>query len=75
MNLIKIDLAKYKEIAHEKRRSLRDAELAPLDVQATIPAKAVQAEADREVIRAKYKKIQKAIDSAKTPEEVKSALP
>jgi hypothetical protein len=44
-------LPKAKLIAHEKRRDERAVLFAPLDIKATIPSEANQAEADRQVIR------------------------
>jgi hypothetical protein len=72
---IKIDLNKAKEIAHDKRRDARNQEFAPLDVEATIPAKAQQAEAAREVIRQKYATMQTQMDAAQTVEGLKALLP
>jgi hypothetical protein len=66
-----VDLTKAKEIVHGKRREARSAEFAPLDVEATIPSKAVQAEAARQAIRDKYSAIQADIDSAPGVEELK----
>ena len=71
---IKIDIQKAKTIGHDIRREERAKEFAPLDIQATIPAKAEEAEAARQVIRDKYAVIQANIDAASTPEEIKSAL-
>ena len=48
---VQTDLPLAQEIAHDKRRIHRDNLFAPLDVLSTIPAQAVQAEADRQVIR------------------------
>ena len=62
--MIQINIDKAKAIAHEKRRAARSAEFAPLDIQATIPSKAVQAEADREAIRTKYEAMQNEINVA-----------
>jgi hypothetical protein len=45
-----------------------------LDVQATIPSLAAQAEADRQAIRDKYAVMQANIDAAATPDEIKTAL-
>ena len=59
-----VDMPKAKLIAHDKRRAKRAAEFAPLDIQATIPSKATQAEADRQVIRDKYDAMQVSIDAA-----------
>ena len=62
--MIKINLDKAKQIAHEKRRAARSAEFAPLDIKATIPAEAEAAEAARQVVRDKYAIIQTNINSA-----------
>lgn len=72
---IVINLDKAKGIAHEKRRAARAAEFAPLDVEATIPAKAAQAEAARQAIRDKYAVMQEQIDAATTPEGIKAVMP
>lgn len=71
--MISINIDKAKTIAHEARRAARSAEFAPLDVQATIPAKAAEAEAARQVVRDKYAAMQTAIDSASTADEIKAA--
>ena len=71
---IKVNLDKAKAIGHEIRREERAKEFAPLDIQATIPAKAEEAEAARQVIRDKYAAIQQEIDAATTPDEIKAAL-
>lgn len=55
------------------RGPARAAEFAPLDVQATIPAQAAQAEAARETIRQKYAAIQTNIDAA-TVSELKTII-
>lgn len=68
------DMQKCKEIAHERRRVRRAEEFAPLDIEATIPAKAAQAEAKRQAIRDKYDAIQSAIDAARSVEELKATL-
>ena len=72
--MIIVNLDKAKAIGHEIRREERAKEFAPLDIQATIPAKAEEAEAARQVIRDKYAVIQQDIDAATTPEEIKAAL-
>lgn len=64
-------LSKCKLIAHEQRRAARAVEFAPHDVDATIPGKAAQAEAAREVIRNKYAAIQDDIDAAATPNDLR----
>lgn len=71
--MITINIDKAKTIAHDARRAARSAEFAPLDVQATIPAKAAEAEAARQVVRDKYAAMQTAIDSASTADEIKAA--
>ena len=72
--MIKINIDKAKAIAHDMRRAARAEEFKPLDVQATIPSLAAQAEAARQAIRDKYAAIQIAIDAAATPDEIKEAL-
>jgi hypothetical protein len=71
---VNVNIPKAREIAHEKRRAARAAKFAPLDIEATIPAKAAEAEAKREAIRQKYAVMQTAIDSAQTVEALKTAL-
>jgi hypothetical protein len=71
------DLAKCKEIGHEKRRAKRAEEFAPYDeiIMKQIPGNdAAEAEAARAVIRTKYETIQTAIDAAITPAEIKALL-
>lgn len=72
--MIKINLDKAKNIAHEVRREKRNAEFAPLDIKATIPSEAVAAEAARQAVREKYATIQNQIDAATSPEQIKQAL-
>ena len=71
---VETDIPKAKEIAHDKRRVKRSEEFAPLDVEATIPAKAAQAEAAREAVRQKYEKIQNDIDAAANEAELKQIM-
>ena len=73
--MITININKAKTIAHDKRRELRSAEFALLDIKATIPSEATAAEAARQVIRDKYAAMQTAINSATTPDEIKAAMP
>ena len=73
--MIKINLNKAKDIAHEKRRAARAKEFAPLDVEATIPSRAAQAEAARQAIRNKYAVMQEQMNDATTIEELKALLP
>jgi hypothetical protein len=72
--MITINIDKAKNIAHDIRRSKRAEEFAPLDIQATIPSETVAAEAARQVVRDKYAAMQTQINSASTPEEIKTAL-
>jgi ornithine carbamoyltransferase len=72
--MITINLDKAKNIAHDKRRAARAAEFAPLDVKATIPSEAVQAEEARQQVRNKYAVMQELIDAATTPEEIKAVI-
>ena len=73
--MITINVAKAKEIAHDKRRQARSAEFAPLDIKATIPSEATAAEAARAVIRTKYATMQEAINLATTVDEIKAVMP
>ena len=73
--MISIDMAKAKDIAHEKRRAARSAEFAPLDIKATIPFEAEAAESDRQAIREKYASLQAQIDSATTVDQLKALIP
>ncbi len=72
--MIQVDILKAKEIAHEKRRAARSAELAPLDVQVTIPSMTEQAEAKRAEIRSKYDTIQAQIDAAESVDVLKDII-
>jgi hypothetical protein len=71
---IGVHLDRAKSIAHEHRREKRRIEMAPLDLEVTIPSKAKQAEEDRQKIRDKYATIQAAIDNAASADEIKIAL-
>ena len=71
--MITINIDKAKAIAHDKRRQVRTAEFAPLDIKATIPSEAAAAEAARQIVRNKYADMQIAIDAATTIEEIKEA--
>ena len=72
--MITINVAKAKEIAHDKRRQARSAEFLPLDIKATIPSEAVAAEAARALIRTKYAQMQTAIDLATTVEQLTAQI-
>jgi len=73
--MITVNLDKAKGIAHEKRRAARAEEFAPLDIKATIPSEAAEAEAARQVIRDKYAVLQDQMDAAATVDELKALLP
>lgn len=72
--MIRINIDKAKAIGHDMRRAARAQEFAPLDIKATIPSEAAAAEAARQAIREKYAAMQIAIDTAQTPEQIKTAL-
>lgn len=72
--MITIDINKAKEISHSKRRDARAEEFKPLDIQATIPTLAEQAESERQLVRDKYAAIQTEIDAATTAEELKAII-
>ena len=76
--MIKINLNKAKEIAHDRRRAARAEEFKPYDevIMKQIPGKDyTQAEAARQAIRDKYAALQAQMDAAQTPEELKALLP
>jgi len=68
------DLPKAKLIAHEKRRVERAELFAPLDVEATIPSRAVAAEAARQVIRNEDDAKQAAIDGVVDEDELRGVM-
>lgn len=72
--MIIINIDKAKNIAHEKRRAARTVEFAPLDIKATIPSEAVEAESARQIIRDKYAEIQTAINNAETIDGIKTEM-
>ena len=69
--MITINIDKAKTIVHDIRRAARAAEFAPLDIKATIPNYADDAEFERQMIRDKYATIQTDIDSAPGIPELK----
>lgn len=75
--MIKINIDKAKNIAHDMRRAARAEEFKPYDevIMKQIPGKDAQAaEAARQAIREKYAAVQAEIDAAITPDEIKLAL-
>ena len=67
---MRINLTKAKTIAHDKRRAVRNEKFKPLDIEATVPSLAEQAEAQREVIREEDAQVQVSIDSALDADEL-----
>jgi hypothetical protein len=68
---VNINIDKAKEITHASRRTARNKAFKPLDIEATIPHLAVEAEAKRAVIRAEDAELQVDIDNATTVDELK----
>lgn len=68
------DIVAARSIAHDVRRTERAKQLAPLDIEATIPSKAAAAEAARQVIRDNDAVKQANIDAATTEAGLKTAL-
>ena len=73
--MITIDMTKAKVIAHDVRRSVRNAAFAPLDIKATIPSEAEAAEASRAAIRSADATLQLSMDAATTADELKALMP
>ncbi len=71
---VAVDLSKAKALAHEWRKNKRAIEFAPLDIKATIPSEAAEAEALRQVIRERYADIQEDIDAAFSVQVLKALL-
>jgi hypothetical protein len=75
--MITVNIDKAKAIGHDMRRTARAEEFKPYDeaIAKQIPGIDAQvAEAARQTIRDKYAVIQTQIDTAITPEEIKTAL-
>ena len=72
--MITVNIEKAKSIAHDKRREAHAEEFKQLDIQATIPAMAAQAEAESQVVRDKYAVMQTEIDAASTVDEIKVVI-
>lgn len=71
------DLDKAKEMTHDKRRTKREKEFSPYDdiIMKQIPGQdSVQAENNRQVIRAKYEDIQIDINLATSIEKLKDII-
>lgn len=69
--MIKIDINKAKEISHDKRRAKRADLFKQLDIEATVPVLAEQAEVKRQIIRDEFAVIQTEIDDAESVDQLK----
>ena len=69
--MIKIDINKAKEISHDMRRNKRADLFKQLDIEATVPVLAEQAEAKRQIIRDEFAVIQTEIDDAESVDQLK----
>lgn len=72
--MIRINIDKAKDIAHDVRRAKRAQDFAPLDVKATIPSEAAAAEAARQAVRERYAEMQDQIDAAQSPDQLKAII-
>jgi len=73
--MITVDMTKAKVIAHDARRAARNADFAPLDIKATIPAEAEAAEAARATIRSIDAALQVSMDAASDAASLKALMP
>lgn len=69
-----VHMPRAKKIAHDMRRSVREEKFKPLDIEASIPGKQEQAEAERQKIRETDAVLQTELDAAETPEELKAKM-
>ena len=69
--MIQVDINKAKEISHDKRRNKQTDMLKQLDIEATIPTMAEQAEIQRQAIRDQFAVIQTEIDNAESVDQLK----
>lgn len=72
--MIRINIDKAKNIAHDVRRAKRAEEFAPLDIKATIPTEAAAAEAARQEVRERYAEMQQQIEAAQSAEQLKAII-
>ena len=72
---ITINMPKARTIAHDARRASRNAAFAPLDIKATIPHLAEQAEADRAIIRTNDDALQVSMSNALNADALKALMP
>ena len=73
--MITVDMTKAKVIAHDARRAARNADFAPLDIKATIPAEAEAAEAARATIRSIDAALQVSMEAATDAASLKALMP
>ena len=69
--MINVNLDKAREISHDKRRNKRAELFKQLDLEATIPTLAEQAEEQRQAIRDEFAAIQTEIDNAESVDQLK----
>lgn len=72
--MIRINIDKAKDIAHDVRRAKRAQDFAPLDVKATIPSEAAAAEAARQEVRERYAAMQDQINAAQSADQLKAII-
>ena len=72
--MIQVNLDKAKEISHDKRRAKRADLFKQLDIEATVPVLAEQAEAKRQIIRDEFAVIQTEIDNAESVDQLKTIV-
>lgn len=72
--MITINIDKAKGITHDRRRAKRTEEFKPLDIEATIPSLAAEAEAKRQAVRDRYAVMQEQIDVAASADELKTII-
>lgn len=73
--MIQVNMEKALKSAHNARREARSKLFQPLDIKATIPSEADQAEADRAAIRAEDAILQTNMDNATTADALKNLIP
>lgn len=71
---VEIDMSRAKNVAHARRRFRRSERMKPHDRDATIPVKAVEAEAARQVIRDADAALQVELDAALNPTQLKQRM-
>lgn len=69
-----VDLVCAKTIAHDIRRRVRSEQMAPLDIESTVPYLALKAEEKRQALRNEHGAIQAAIDIAGCVDDISAQL-